>query len=212
MAAPTIATTSTNKATYIKNGMWARPITIPTWNKVRVGIRCSINDSGGGGIAPTMGIGLCKGTTNILGDASTDFFLGGYINAQGTSYGNLYSVSRIDACAREGTTNTLGAGTMGAPGIGNADAGNWSAIWYIDITKNGAGQSKVDLWWTGGAGITSSTFYANMEVAAPGGWTHGTERTVTHALPATDLNAVCCYWNLPAIGMYVLDVAVAILS
>src|SRR5437867_3420891 len=74
----TILSRGSDNRVVMSNGRFARTLAIGTlWTKLRIGIRFAINDGAaniGGG--PIFAFGLCHGTTNIYGDATTDHFLG----------------------------------------------------------------------------------------------------------------------------------------
>src|SRR5512138_1392309 len=72
-----IASFHSRKQIELANSLIARQVTFPPgWTRARVGIRAAF--SGASHITPTFALGLCSGTSNVAGDASTTHFIGLY--------------------------------------------------------------------------------------------------------------------------------------
>ena len=186
----------TETAIQMANSTWARPVALPSaWSKVRVGIRFHMTSTGGDLTGGAMfAMGLCSGTVNQFGDATTQNFVGaqfGY-DAAGAVQTYLYTTSSVGtpnyylsnvwttAITRVGTTNTFSAALLSNPSsndfIFQADAAASYAdrgVLFVDITK-GSPNFSIFLPATlnGQSGVTvhdfsSSDFLNFMGQAAP---------------------------------------------
>jgi len=115
----------------------ARLITLPNttnWSRIRVGALVALNGAATV-TTPTWGMGICKGTTNILGDASVDHWIGVYSTGTWTYSGSGgYSSGTLAYYKKVGVTLTGGGGLAG---YDIADEGVYDHVsgYFVDIVK-----------------------------------------------------------------------------
>jgi len=116
---------ATQNAIQMFNATWARSVNLPGgWNRVRVGMRFHMTDAGNLTGQPTFAIGLCSGTANQYGDATTTHFVGMVIEvnpaATWSSGTTTYNLGTTGSCwfprVRIGTSNTTGTALIGSTG------------------------------------------------------------------------------------------------
>src|SRR5579885_1728374 len=83
-----IGNTASDLYVAMNTAKWARLVQIPaSWTALRIGIRVRLGDNGGAvASTPRFALGLCSGTTNILGDATTTHFVGAITNSSSWAY------------------------------------------------------------------------------------------------------------------------------
>jgi len=91
MAEPKVQVVWSNpeeKAVVLENATIVRPISLPDkWTRLKLGIRCAISGSSTSNITgtPRLYLGFCSGS-NVIGDATTDFFVGFRSNTSTWTY------------------------------------------------------------------------------------------------------------------------------
>lgn len=120
-----------------------------TWQKLRIGMRLCMSDSGGDATSCSFHVGICKGSTSIFGDGGSapQHFIGAnfvgnfntFIRATGpTRYGCSF------AAAEEWLNGVL---LIGNGGSGDLEPGTWQigatdsnrTLLFLDILKNISG-------------------------------------------------------------------------
>lgn len=215
MAAPLITTAVISKSIQVANGCFARTVSLPAvWTTIRLGMLHKVQYGGTSiGGTPLFTMGMCAGTTNIYGDGTTDLFIGAqsfdasWSNSQSAYW--YYSV-RLRGLAREGSTNTYGISMVNYFSMSSTQTATVVKT-LCDITKVNPTTSNVTIRSTYG-GYTEANLYADLSVAAPGGYTVGTTSPVTHAASASTLNAANFSWSLASPVWYVGAIGVAVIA
>lgn len=116
-----------------------RSISLPAaWSQVRVGVLWCMNEAAGGTYTGDIQLGLCSGTTNCYGDATTTHYVGAGTDGAQTwgKTGNYYWTGAIYPVKRVNTTTTKGT-VLNAGGTilySTATFPLWR-FFYVDITK-----------------------------------------------------------------------------
>lgn len=212
----------------MSNSTWGRPVSIPsTWTKVRVGLLISCHSTQSGVLVsnPSFAVGLCSGTSNMIGDLTPKHFVGTFTN-QGTptywtgqpkGWSNIlvYPIVNVNGSQTQGTQ------ISNAWSLGYSDqTGPYRTLYYLDITKGSPNYtlSPYSLYNTTTAYTDSSVaiFLTNLPIASPGiggSYTAPTGQTVpvNEATNGT-LDTVNVWWNRADALMYVSAVGVAVLA
>lgn len=228
MSAPVIKTRTISSATetaiQLSNGQFGRAIGIGTsWNTVRVGLRWHWTQDGANH-TPKLFIGLCSGTSNMFGDATTTHAAGVYSNAATFTFAatpNRYTVGnqwvpakRVGSTITTGSVMSLGTSTYHADALANAADRD---IFLVDIVKGSPNFTfKIFACGTSVADISTATFLAQMEQATPAitnylGPSAGTTLAVSEGTDGT-FDTVNVSWDLTSINVEICDIAVAIIS
>lgn len=223
MASVIIARTisaATEKAIAMENSAFARTLSIGTsWTKLRVGIRFHFRDLGSAPSGtPRFAIGLCSGTTNIMGDASVTHWVGlitdtltwGY--AAGSHYGSI----SLNPAKKVGSTLTVGAALTSAMGIPARAADNVPdrMMLFADIEK-GSPNFAFSSFWPGpisSIDASRAQFLSRMEEATPSAFsTHTFTTGGSLAVDEADgvLNAINIAWDRASFAAELCDIAVA---
>jgi len=133
--------TDTKKGISLGNEEWVRGLTIGTnWSRLRIGILCAANPDGTNNInGCSYALGVCSGTSNPFGAASTANFIGGGRSAGVLTYtagaGNpYYTVTSTTTLRRVGAiTSTSGVGTLAFASTVGAVQRRWP--FYVDVVK-----------------------------------------------------------------------------
>lgn len=208
-------------------GQFGRPVTLPTgWNVVRVGIRLDMTNIASFISFPQFNMGLGHGTTNMIGDATTDHFVGMQVSDQWDytagppqhytqHYGN-----RTYATKRVGTTTTFSASTMATfqdIGCGAAAGEAHRSMLFVTFTKGSPNYTLSNFWCVaaGGLDVTQAQFLTQMVAAVPAYANHSNSAAraiaVDEAVDGT-LNAVQLYWAHNGALINICDLAVAFIS
>ena len=220
---------ATETAILMANSSFARPISLPSgWQKVRVGVRLYAGWAGGAlSSTPRLAVGLCAGTTNLIGDATTDHFAGVITSASGwswstnTGYTWFYNIAAAP-CTRIGSTLSVGSNLNTNLGIGTVGGSTGvRSFWFADITKGSPNYTFNVYAMSGGSppqapADQSATAFLNamaLDVPSVTGMAFGSAQglAVDEATHGT-LNAASVWWNRADVGLYLCDLAVAILA
>lgn len=209
------------------------PITLGTWNKVRVGMRMTMQAEADVDQSPfpRLAVGLCSGITNPFGAASTTHFVGGVSNnilwKFKTSPRRLFcgdgTSNSFKACKKIGTTITGEPTSITGPFIIEEDETPKTML-AVDITRM-TGGFNVDIFLSTLLNpplppdlidVTEFDFNAVMQATTPALVNHtrfSTFNVYTDEAVSGVLNAVNLSWNHGVInGIEVYDVAVNKLS
>lgn len=212
---------SPDNAIQLSSGQFGRLVTLPTgWSKVRVGLHCHCTDPGVAVSSVSFFVGLGAGTTNMIGDRTTDHFVGTLITAADlwSRGATLMTGISVAAGKKVGTTTTVGGAISAGAALPNqaAGAGTDRDVWLVDITK-GSPNYTVALFGiaVGPADYTSTYFLSQMPLLAPVFGADGVIGSGTVAVnEAVDgtLNAVQVSWNRSDFMLEIVDLAVALLA
>lgn len=192
-----------------------------SWNKLRIAMRWSMRSSGANITGtPRLVFGLCSGSSNPFGDATTTHFIGCRSGAAtwtlaGARYafgGNAwFPIKKVGTTITEGTTFTATATCVGLGAITNtADR----TLFFLDITKgspnytfNVFNNTEATV-----ADITLTTFLAQVEVEAAVVANHAFRTAQTLAVnEGTDgtLDHINFHWDRTAPEPEICDIAIA---
>lgn len=224
MASVIIARTisaATEKAIAMENSAFARTLSIGTsWTKLRVGIRFHFRDLGSAPSGtPRFAIGLCSGTTNIMGDASVTHWVGLITNtatwgyAAGSHYGSIDLVAAKKVGSTLSTGTSLSGAAMGIPARA-ADNVPDRMMLFADIEK-GSPNFAFSAFWPGPISVIDASraqFLSRMEEATPSAFsTHTFTTGGSLAVSEADgvLNAINIAWDRASFAAELCDIAVA---
>jgi hypothetical protein len=213
----------------MNNSRFARPIPFGTnWNKIRIGVRWHMIATANITGTPRLAIGVCSGSTNILGDASCTHFVGTrqvettwtWVDAtpdriwcNGSTWENLKMVGTTPTL---GTSLGLNAVTWGM-GAGNAAAiAADRSIFFLDITK-GSPNYTLQIFGLSGVHTTAitdishETLLIKMEEAVPvlTNYQHATARTLAVDEGANGvLDHINIMWDRSTPRVEICDIAI----
>lgn len=207
-----------DKRIVLSNSQFARPLPFgTTWNELRIGIRVHMRDTGANlASTPRFWLGACSGSTNLIGDASTDNFVGMVSNT--TSWvrtATEYQAVAYHAAKRVGTTTTIGSSIGGGTDIGNGAALNTAdrVIMVVQILKGSPNYSVRNFTWTTGAVADQSliTFLAQMELVTPAltGHTFQAYQTIAADETGGSFDHLNISWDRTTPEIEICDLAVA---
>lgn len=207
---------ATETAIQMANSCYARTILIgTTWNVLRVGLRWHMDNTGASLSTPEFAFGVCDGTTNIMGDASVDHFVGvrssGLWSFQTTFYNNtsFQPAKKVGATVTTGTTLVQNASIACNCTVDPSPRG----FIMVDITKGSPNFSFVlsHLNNQVGANVTASEFLQQMELATVTQTGYLTTASQTLAVSEAGdgfLDSVNVSWNRSTPVIEVTDIAV----
>lgn len=206
-----------DKRIVLSNSQFARLLPM-TWNSIRIGVRWHMRNNGANlGSGGRLAVGVCAGTTNLFGDATTDHFVGWVTDGTWAFFTppNQYTTLSAKPATRIGSTLTLG--TVFAAGNNMpADAGGSNTdrkIFFLDIVKGSPNFSLSLFAWSSGAiDVTDNQFLLAMEQAAPSLTNHAAVSAQTIAVnEGTNgtLNAVNISWGRSTPEVEVCSLAIA---
>lgn len=204
------------------NSHFARLISIGTgWNKVRVGIRLHMEDTGVDAVStPRFAMGFCSGTANQFGDATTTHFVGILSDAATWSVapGVRYAAANMFKPAKKvGVTTTLGATAFGTVFIPAPASTANRNLMFVDITKGSPNYSfhQFATSATPTTDVSAATFLSQMELATPSLTEHtyyGPQTLAVDEGADGTLDAINFSWDRTNPYIEICDIAVAILS
>lgn len=201
----------------MNNSSWARPISLPAnWSKVRLGFRAHF----GPNVAitnQTWAMGLCSGTTALVGDYNTTNFVG-VISYQGMNNSGGQVRGACKAATKVGTTLTLGTALLTDMfGPAGAVTDNNLEMFFVDITKGSPNYTVAQFGPNNNGGIAACTqaqYLTQVISAVPAFLDHGLTGGVTIAASETPgaFNAICAWWDNPNMLFEITDLAVVLLA
>jgi len=216
----TIQTLNSRKQIVLNNASLARPITLPSgWAWVRVGMRFMFKPVGAPASltgTPRLGVGVCQGTTNILGDAVPDCFCGVMsTSATWTWASPLWTGIQFSSYSRQGGTEYYSGGG-GAPGpadMSGNDADPFMML-FAQIQKGNPWQNVVIFVNQTGANYAdSTTFWSLLNGNTPSfsGYYWGMAGSTVYGYPATETGptSVNIWWNRVEADLYIDELGVA---
>jgi len=210
----------TEKDIIMSNCSFGRQVSLPAgWSKVRVGTRMWITNFGSGPAGtPQFAFGLCSGTTNLVGDASTTYFVGVSTNTATWGYTgtNSYNVINLVPTTKSGSSFIFGGNI--ATDWHSPYTGSLPMLFFVDITK-GTPNYTFNVFSMISANpssyVSSATFQSDMPLTSPSLANHGFGSAQTLAVNETlsgSLNCISAYWNRSDFNVYLMDIAVAVIS
>lgn len=210
-----------DKRIVLSNSQFARLLPISTWSKLRIGVRWHMRNNGANlGTGPRLAVGLCRNTTNLFGDSTTDHFVGWVTDGSWAFFTppNQYTTLGGKPATRIGSTLTLGTVFAAGNNIPADAAGssNDRKIFFVDITKGSPNFTIALFAWSSGAiDVTNNQFLIQMEAATPSLTNHAAVASQTIAVnEGTNgtLNAVNLSWSQSTPEVEICDLAIARLS
>lgn len=200
--ANTIADFSGDGRIVMTNARFARPLPsafLSGWTKIRVALFLQLVDSAADITGtPRFAVGLCAGSTNIIGDTTTDHFVG--VMSTSATWTRSTSAIRyssiIGPSKRVGTTITPGTAFATTMTMHTTNP----ALFFVDITKGSPNYTVQGFYnaAVGAAATTEANFLSISVMAVPA--------HTNHVLPAAQtiaadedvdgvLNHACVWWN-----------------
>jgi hypothetical protein len=192
------------KIVRMSNARFARlpsALVFTSWNTIRVALRVRMSDSGANLTGtPVLAFGLCAGTSNIIGDATTTHFVG--VQSVGATWTRAtaptrYTLADIRPTKKVNTTTTSGASTILNSSIFHTA---FFKLYFVDITKGSPNYTFQMFGPTAASSVdaTASDFLTHSVALSPALANHaqGTSRTlaVDEGADGT-LSAACVFWN-----------------
>lgn len=209
-----------DKRIVLSNSQFGRLLPFSTWNSLRIGVRWHMRNTGGAiGAGGRLAVGLCRNTTAMFGDATTDHFVGWVTDGSwGFTTPNQYHTIGGKPATRIGASLTLGTVFAAGNNI-PADAGgsnNDRKIFFVDITKGSPNYSLALFAWSSGViDVTNNQFLLKMEETAPSLSSHAAVSAQTIAVDTGAngvFNAVNISWGRSTPEVEICDLAIARLS
>lgn len=208
---------ATERAIQMANSQWARTLTIgTTWNVLRVGVRMHMATIGANLTGtPRLFIGMCAGTTNIFGDATTTHAVGMVTNASvwtDNAGGGYFDASFFSPAKRVGSTLSTGTAFGQTLIAAPASAANRN-LFFIDITKGSPNFSFRHFGQATGVttDVSAATFLTQMESVTPSLANHTFYGAQTLAVDETAdgfLDSVCIAFDRVSTPIEICDLAV----
>lgn len=219
--ASTIVTVSGDKRIELANSQCARLFDIgTTWNEIRIGMRMCMTDPGGNLTGtPRLAVGVCSGTTNIMGDSSADNWVGAisnlatWIRVAGPP---TYAGTSLAVAKKVGSTLTVGTGFAGT--LQCSYQTGIRLCYFVDIAKGSPNYTLKFFGFQVGGGtqvdITQAAYFRAVESPAPSVPLHSLSAGVTIATDesAGSFNAANIHWDQTSAALQMEDVAVVRLS
>ncbi len=214
----------------LKSSRVARKMSIGTgWNVLRVGFRIAISGSGDLNFTPTFAFGLCSGTANVIGDATTDAFVGAFYTGATWTYTHQAYIpyytpaSSFTAMTKTGTVYQIITATSAAKMSANHTGVRQVLAFEINKTSNTAATISATV--VGGGNPTKDTLSGiflqaiasnpgidtfHTTLAALGGDTLSQFSPTTFTtFPPNVLDTICFSWNSSQAAIEITDVAYA---
>lgn len=211
----------TDKRVVLANSQIARSIPFGTWNVLRIGIRCSVTDTGGNisGPAPWWGIGICQGLTNLLGDATTTGWGGVIFDTGGTwtrtagpnptfyTVGGLNSIGTGD---RTGASLVFRTGLAYSVRVSAQPASGYRTMMFVDLIKAST-EARAFFCTSTPADISQTEFLQTMVMVTPI-FTGYTYTSAGFAIFPAGANAINIVWKKLSPVLEISDLAIAKIS
>jgi len=221
-----IKTIAGEKVIELKNGLIVRGVDIlnGNWNSVRIGMRLSLEDTGATLTDANITVGLCRGNTNVFGDATITHWAGFNITANFDDWPR--SVAPIKYASQWCSVLAIGNSVTYANGAGeleNSDVayifadGASVAAYFCDITANTPGVNhSLNIYRPTGsvANITQAAFDAAILKNAPGlaGYGYGAAQTLAINLGTYgQFDHVTIHWDKPT-ALYIHSLRVVLMG
>lgn len=217
----------TDKRAALSNAQIARALPFGTsWNKIRIGFRYSVTDSGGNLTVPILSVGVCSGTTNMIADATTTNWVGFRSGVRDfarytspTHYRVGYSSGgpNFPATTRVGTTITQGIG-YNTDWNSSAQPSDYRWVCIAEIEKGSPNYTLAVLLNSGSpptaADVSLPTFLGAMQASTPTIAQHywQTNCVVAASEVAGSFDTLNIAWNQTTSVLEISDLAIAKMS
>jgi len=219
MSAPAILSWSSQKVIDLAQSQFARPISLPDgWQKVRVGVTVFKSVAGALAGTPRFAVGIQKGTTNLAGDPTTDYWVGAITTGANwnDSAGFEFGI-QVSSGSKNGNTWVYSGTPIDTDRRMLSPAYTSASMWIVDITA-GSPNYTVNV-FTPRFGVqenTSNDFLTCMAQITPT-WqfnNYGTDQPVAAASEAAagHRDAVSIWWDRTDAHLYIADLAVALVK
>lgn len=210
----------------LSNSTPCRPPTIllSSWTKMRVAARLCIRDQGVNLTGtPRLALGLCSGSTNTFGAATTTHFVGVVTNnatlTRNAGPPVYYSGLNLAACKRVGSTLTTNASAINGGGsfMFAQPADGYRTLFFVDIEKGSPNYTMNAFYRNSSTGADVSAddflYYAQLDTPSLTGYNFGTARTVAVDEGADGtLDHVNPAWSMASPQIEISDLAIVKLS
>lgn len=219
----------TGKSVVLNNGAFARAITIPAgWAKLRLGLLMRINPVGSLitlNATPSLSVGFCVGTSNIMGDATTTLFCGARTTAASWVAGPVvYTAVTWSSFSRK-----AGAADYGSGGGGDGSSSAFTGVsattdrnlLYVDISNGGSPWTSVTMMRPDNftlASVTPTQFWNNLTISSPvlGGYIYSGVGATVQTNLWSDLQAgplsINVHWDRTDAEVYIDALGLAVLG
>jgi hypothetical protein len=211
-----VETISGDKRLKLGNEQFVRKLAVGrNWHHLRIGVRLSFNGPAGAVSAPNLAIGLCSGTSNCVGDASTTNFYGITTRSVpsatlNTNPVNSHTFSNFKAQKRVGTTWT-DFGDLSVGVITSVPASRRCMI-FCDIIDTPSAYIKAYINQNSYFGVADMSLVSFLDLLAtqtpPDGNYVYTSKAITLSETAGSLDTVNIMWNNDTYTMEFSDIAV----
>lgn len=214
-------------AIQLSNGQFGRLINLPTgWTTIRMGLRYHMTNTGAGLVGtPKFFFGFGHGTTNMIGDATCDHFVGTAFQdtldfvVGPPVYYQEHNINLWTTAVKVGGALAVASplATVFNISAGAATGALDRIVTFLTLTKGSPNYTFQGFYNNiiTGVDITPTQFLAQMTQAAPAltNHTNGAAQTqaVNEAVNGT-LNAVQVYWNRSDANIEICDLAVAVIA
>lgn len=166
-----------DKRIRLANAQFARPFSVGSWSKIRIFVRWAVGDNSNmmSGVTNFM-FGLCSGSTNLPGDATTQHAIGAGTNGDwdGASSSTYYGFgTTFNFLSRIGATLTALGGGVAATSAGvRRGLPATRTLFFIDFTKGSPSWTGQVMMIANTSSTTTDVDYATMmtyaELETPG--------------------------------------------
>jgi hypothetical protein len=181
------------------------------WSKIRVALLMQMTDAGVNLTGtPRFAVGLCSGSSDIIGDASTTHFVGAITNGseftRETTPARYAGSNSLRAAKRVGTTLTVG----GAAASTFRFHTTAPQMFFVDITAGSPNYGVQIFYYTSATApvVTHSDFLTQSLIGTPSFTNHGYLASQAVAVnEGTDgvLDHGCVWWDQAASNMQILS-------
>jgi len=140
------------------------------WQKIRIGVRWSCTLTTNYVSSPALYLGMCSGTTNMIGDTTPQHFVGWHmkpdstVSASNTNYISIPGGTSNSMLVNVGGVKTVAGFNVNPLNVGRVSRGG-AAIMVLEITK-GSPNFLLSNWSSSGYLSTPSDFLTVMQAVA----------------------------------------------
>lgn len=204
----------------LSNSRFVRELPIgTTWNKLRIAFRWDIRSTGVNVVGtPRFAVGLCSGSTNVMGDATTTHYIGMRSGAATWTFAAgryafgancWFPIKKVGTTVTQGTSHTA---TNTSAGNGAAAATADRTVFFVDITKGSPNYTfnVFNSTEPNVADVSETVFLAQAEIEAAVLANHAFRTAQTVAVDeGTDgaLDHINFHWNRTLPELEISDIA-----
>ena len=190
-----------------------------TWQTIRVALRMAMTDSGASLVSlPRFAVGVCSGTANRFGAASTTNWVGSITNVASWTRSTSpirYAIGAFSVAKKVGATLTAG-GTIGTANFQAEAPTGGRFLWFTDITKGSPNYSircfirtsSLDL------DVTKDELLTQAPLATPSltGHAYSSAVTIAASEAAGSFDAVNIAWDRSVPEIEICDLVIVRLA